>query len=73
MTVEDGATLSLGDMTLEFIHAAWVHWPETMLTYVREKKALFPCDLFGSHLATSELFISDPSHVYRPASGTSPR
>ena len=67
VTVEDGATLSLGDMTLEFIHAAWVHWPETMLTYVREKKALFPCDLFGSHLATSELFISDPSHVYRPA------
>ncbi|MBN1152148.1 MAG: FprA family A-type flavoprotein [Dehalococcoidia bacterium] len=67
LTVADGETVSLGDMTLEFIHAAWVHWPETMLTYLKEKKVLFPCDLFGSHLATSELFVSDPSRVYRPA------
>jgi flavorubredoxin len=66
-TVNDGETLSLGDVTLEFIHAAWVHWPETMLTYLREKKVLFPCDLFGSHLATSDLFVSDPSRVYRSA------
>ena len=65
--MNDGDTLSLGDVTLEFIHAAWVHWPETMLTYLREKKVLFPCDLFGSHLATSDLFVSDPSRVYRPA------
>ncbi len=67
LTVEDGERLSLGDVTLEFLHAAWVHWPETMLTYLREKRVLFPCDLFGSHLATSELFVSDPSRVYRPA------
>jgi flavorubredoxin len=67
ITVADGETLSLGDVTLEFIHAAWVHWPETMLTYVREKKVLFPCDLFGSHLATSDLFVNDPSQVYRAA------
>ena len=67
VTVADGETLSLGDLTLEFIHAAWVHWPETMLTYLRERKTLFSCDLFGSHVATSELFMSDPSRVYRPA------
>ena len=51
VTVEDGETLSLGDRTLEFIHAPWVHWPETMLTYLREEKILFTCDFFGSHLA----------------------
>ncbi len=67
VTVADGETLSLGGLTLEFIHAPWVHWPETMLTYLREQKLLFPCDLFGSHLATSELFVSDPSRVYRAA------
>jgi flavorubredoxin len=67
VTVADGETLSLGDLTLEFIHAAWVHWPETMLTYLRERKTLFSCDLFGSHLATDELFMGDPSRVYRPA------
>jgi len=56
--VRDGETFSLGDWTLEFIEAPWVHWPETMLTYVREQQILFTCDLFGSHLATDDLFAS---------------
>lgn len=61
--VEDGETLSLGDVTFEFIHAPWVHWPETMLTYLREQKVLFTCDLFGSHLATDALFSGDGAKV----------
>jgi len=64
ITVSDGETLSLGDKTLEFIHAPWVHWPETMLTYLREDKILFPCDLFGSHLATTDLYVTDGGQVY---------
>jgi len=67
ITVSDGETLSLGDKTLEFIHAPWVHWPETMLTYLREDKVLFPCDLFGSHLATTDLYVSDEGQVYEAA------
>ena len=67
MTVEDGETLSLGDKTLEFIHAPWVHWPETMLTYLREDKMLFTCDLFGSHFATSDLYVTDEATVYEAA------
>ncbi|MDD5339127.1 MAG: FprA family A-type flavoprotein [Dehalococcoidales bacterium] len=55
--VADKETISLGDRTLEFIHAPWVHWPETMLTYLREDKILFPCDLFASHLAITDLFV----------------
>ncbi|MCD6378949.1 FprA family A-type flavoprotein [bacterium] len=65
--VEDGATLSLGDRTLEFIHASWVHWPETMLTYLREDEILFPCDLFGSHLATTDLYVTDEGRAYEAA------
>jgi len=38
-----------------------------MLTYLRERRILFPCDLFGSHLATSSLFVSDAARVYRGA------
>jgi len=64
MTVEDRETLSLGDKTLEFIHAPWIHWPETMLTYLREDKILFTCDLFGSHFATSDLQVTDEATVY---------
>jgi len=67
ITVSDGETLSLGDKTLEFIHAPWVHWPETMLTYLREDKILFPCDLFGSHLATTDLCVADEGQVYEAA------
>jgi flavorubredoxin len=67
MTVEDKQTISLGDRTLEFIHAAWVHWPETMLTYLKEGRILFPCDLFGSHLATTDLYVTDEGRVYESA------
>jgi flavorubredoxin len=67
MTVEDKQTISLGDRTLEFIHAAWVHWPETMLTYLKEERILFPCDLFGSHLATTDLYVTDEGQLYESA------
>jgi len=66
-TVEDGETLSLGDRTFEFVHAPWVHWPETMLTYLRQDKVLFPCDLFGSHVATTDLYVTDKERVYEAA------
>jgi flavorubredoxin len=67
VTVEDKDTLSLGDKTLEFIHFPWVHWPETMLTYLKEDKILFPCDLFGSHLATSDLYMTDEGQLIEAA------
>ena len=65
-TVADGETLSLGDKTLQFIYTPWVHWPETMVTYLPEARILFTCDFFGSHLATNEL-DADETRVYEPA------
>jgi flavorubredoxin len=65
--MEDGTTLSLGDKTLEFIYTPWVHWPETMCTYLKEDAILFSCDFFGSHLATSDLFSDDKARVYEAA------
>jgi len=67
ITMEDGATLSLGDKTLEFVHTPWVHWPETMCTYLKEDRILFSCDFFGSHLATSDLYATDTERVYEAA------
>ncbi|RJP35956.1 MAG: FprA family A-type flavoprotein [Desulfobacteraceae bacterium] len=63
-TVEDGEKLSLGDKTLEFVYAPWVHWPETMTTYLPEDRILFSCDFFGSHIATSDMFVVDKGRVY---------
>jgi anaerobic nitric oxide reductase flavorubredoxin len=40
--------VSLGDKTLRFIQTPWLHWPETMSTYLVEDKILFCCDAFGS-------------------------
>ena len=67
ITIEDGQELSLGNKTLRFIYTPWVHWPETMSTYVPEDKLLFSCDFFGAHLATSSLFVDDEATVYESA------
>lgn len=65
--VADGETLALGGKTLEFIYTPWVHWPETMCTYLREDRILFSCDFFGSHLATSDLSVTDDGRLYEAA------
>ncbi len=67
ITVADGETLSLGDRTLRFIHAPWVHWPETMVTHVPEERILFSCDFFGSHIATTDLYATDEGRVVEAA------
>lgn len=67
VTVKDGEELSLGGKTLEFVHTPWVHWPETMVTYLREDKILFSCDFFGSHIATTDLYVRDEGKVYEAA------
>ena len=59
--------VSLGNKTLEFIETPWVHWPETISTFLKEDNILFSCDFFGSHLATSDLFVDNESEVYRAA------
>lgn len=67
ITVKDGETISLGDKTLEFIYTPWVHWPETMSAYLKEDKILFSCDFFGSHIATTDVYVTDECRVYEAA------
>ncbi|SFM58833.1 FprA family A-type flavoprotein [Thermodesulforhabdus norvegica] len=59
--VADGESLSLGNKTLHFIYTPWVHWPETMVTFLEEEGILFSCDFFGSHLATTDI-MQDGNH-----------
>ncbi len=61
--VTDGEAVSLGDRELRFVHFPWVHWPETMVTYVPEVRALFPCDLFGAHLASGSVVASAAEYL----------
>ncbi len=66
-TIKDQDKISLGGRTLEFIFAPWVHWPETMLTYLPKDRILFSCDFLGSHIATSDLYAGESADVYRAA------
>lgn len=66
MVVKDGDTLDLGGKTFKFIITPWVHWPDTMVSFLQEDKILFSCDFFGSHVATSHTFASE-CDIYKPA------
>ncbi|MEI7481946.1 MAG: FprA family A-type flavoprotein [Elusimicrobiota bacterium] len=63
--VKDGDTLDLGGKTLQFFYTPWVHWPETMVTWLKEDGILFSCDFFGSHLASGAVF-SEENVVHDP-------
>lgn len=54
--VADGEELSLGKNTLKFIETPMLHWPDSMMTYVKEKGILFSMDGFGQHYAASHHF-----------------
>ena len=57
--IADGEEISLGDKTLKFIFAPWVHWPDTMFTYVKEDNIIFTCDFLGSHSPFENLFAPE--------------
>lgn len=45
--VKEGDTLDLGDLTLRFMAAPMVHWPEVLMSYSEELRVLFSADAFG--------------------------
>lgn len=54
--IKDGDTLDIGGKTLQFFETPFLHTEETMITYSKEDKILFPCDIFSTHIANTELF-----------------
>lgn len=54
--VKDGDSLSLGNKTLRFISAPFLHWPDSIYTYVPEESVLITCDSFGCHYCNSKVF-----------------
>jgi flavorubredoxin len=59
MVVDESTKIDLGGKTLSFIDAPWLHWPETIFTYLHEDGILFPCDFFGSHAAVGEFYADE--------------
>ena len=54
--VKDGETIDLGGRTLSFLSVPFLHWPDSMYTYIPEMKALFTVDSFGCHYADDRVF-----------------
>ena len=56
MVVGDGDTLELGGKTLRFISAPFLHWPDSMFTYVTQNAVLLTGDVFGFHFSAENVF-----------------
>jgi flavorubredoxin len=57
--IKDGESIDLGGKTLRFVIAPFLHWPDTMFTYLEEEGALFTCDAFGAHYCGNSLYADD--------------
>ena len=57
--VKTGDVLNIGKRNLEFMTTPMLHWPDSMMTYVKEDKLLLSNDGFGQHYATDSIFVKD--------------
>ena len=69
----DDSNINLGDKILRFILTPWLHWPETMSTYLKDQKILFSCDAFGSfkRLPDGLIMEADIENIYEYMRGGS--
>lgn len=56
VVVKNGDTLPLGSDELLFIEAPMMHWPDTMMCYLKNEKILFSNDIFGQHYANFSMY-----------------
>lgn len=45
--VAEGESIDLGGLSLQFLAAPMIHWPEVIMTYCPEEQVLFSADAFG--------------------------
>jgi len=67
MVAKDGEALDLGGITLKFIMAPLLHWPDSMFTWCEERKVLFSCDFLGAHYCEPRVFdkyVTYPAKYY---------
>ena len=62
--VKDGEELTIGSYRLKFIYTPWLHWPETIMTYLYEHGILFTCDAFGSYSIPPGIYNDELNEDY---------
>lgn len=54
--VKNNDTIDLGNgKVLKFIIAPFLHWPDSMFTYLESDKILFSCDFLGAHYCEPQM------------------
>jgi flavorubredoxin len=59
LPVKENEPLDLGGLSLAFVEARMLHWPDSMATYVADEHVLLSNDAFGMHLASSQRFADE--------------
>lgn len=67
--VKTGDTISTGKYELVFVEMQMIHWPDSMMTYVKGANLVLSNDAFGQHYAARSLFNdeADNCEVYQEA------
>ena len=55
--------LKLNGETLKFLHTPWLHWPETIMTFLENRKILLSCDAFGGYSIPDVIFDYEPEDL----------
>lgn len=59
LIIEENYELSIGKRTFIFHPQPMIHWPETMLSYLKEDKILFSGDLYGTEISHDGKFADE--------------
>lgn len=65
--VKQGDALDLGGLALRFMPAPFLHWPDTMFTWLEQERVLFSCDVFGAHFADEAMLEDAVTGDFWPA------
>jgi flavorubredoxin/NADPH-dependent 2,4-dienoyl-CoA reductase/sulfur reductase-like enzyme len=56
VAVGDGDKITLGEETVKFLSVPFLHWPDSIYSYIESSKSLITCDSFGCHYADPKVF-----------------
>ncbi len=67
--VKTGDSILTGEYELVFVEMQMLHWPDSMLTYVKGANLVLSNDAFGQHYASSSIFNdeSDECEIFQEA------
>ncbi len=56
IVVDDKEEIQIGEHTLLFLSVPFLHWPDSIYTYISTLKTLVSCDSFGCHYSDERVF-----------------